>query len=117
MSKEAKAPGVEGINFVSRQKWDANLDAEDSLVALEMMSKLGFQKRTEFIRYALTNPALLTQQSGYEAAARAAEEMTLLRRELFASGINTLTARRIEAKLEEIHSAMLEGVGSCHDLS
>lgn len=34
------------LKFIGHQKWDANLSPEDSLIALDLMERLGFERRT-----------------------------------------------------------------------
>ncbi|WP_330629497.1 hypothetical protein RPE78_16110 (plasmid) [Thioclava litoralis] len=89
------------LTFRSREKWDANLSAEDSVIAAETMARLGFEKRTEFIRHALTRPALAQQEAAFVALIRATDALTALRDQARA---DPESAARIEAALREIHA-------------
>lgn len=99
--------------FIDRQKWDANLAAEESLVAMQIMERLGFERRTDFIRFALTNPVLLEQNSGFEAVERVATQLTELREYLVNSGCDDKFLKRMEQRLRDIYATVQAGVSTC----
>jgi len=117
MPRNSKKRADKALNFVSRQKWDANLEAEDSLVALDFMERLGFRTRADFIRHALTNPVLLEQQFAFEAIGQVASLMTELRADLSNSGVDAQSLKRIEQRLRDIYAIMQLGVAPCPDRS
>lgn len=117
MPRNSKKRADHTLTFVSRQKWDANLSAEDSLAALQIMDQLGFEKRTEFIRHALTNPVLLEQQSAFLAVEQVASSLTEIRADLTSSGVDARSLKRIELRLRDVYAVMQRGVMPCLDRS
>ena len=113
MRNNSQGKGEKSLTFVSRQKWEANLCAEDSLAALEIMERLGFETRAEFIRHALTNSVLLEQHAAFSAVEQAAAELTALRTGLTQSGADARSLKRLERQLREIYAAVQQGVIPC----
>ncbi|MFP3385871.1 hypothetical protein [Tritonibacter sp. SIMBA_163] len=106
------------MEFIARQKWDANLSAEDSLIALDTMERLGFEKRSEFIRHALTNPVLAEQNSAFRAVWQATVSLTELRNYVRArSEHDPGDVSRIESQLRDIHIALRKAISACPDRS
>lgn len=109
------SPSNQTLCFVSAQKWDAKLSADDSMVAFDIMEQLGFRKRSEFIRHALTNPILIAQENAFLAMLKAADDLEILRAQVVETGLDPKTARKLEAELRQIARLLQEAVQPCPD--
>lgn len=105
------------LRLVSRQKWEANLAAEDSLIALVTMERLGFRKRSDFVRHALTRASLLDEHLAFEAVTRTADDIHDLREHMEKRQLEAGSITRIELRLAEIHAQMREALVPCQDRS
>ncbi|WP_321364187.1 hypothetical protein [uncultured Celeribacter sp.] len=99
------------MKFIGRQKWDANLSAEDSLIALDLMECLGFEKRTDFIRHALTNRVLADQERAFTSVWKATAALAEIRVSVGAGrDLDAKTVARVEAQLRQIHADLHKAI-------